>query len=316
VTSAGGNRDAERGSVRAVPSPLAIRSALVVLCLVWGSSWLVIADGLKSLPPLQSVALRIWIAAAVMALATPWLRRYEPGNAPPTWLVLVVGTLQLGYSYGVVYVAETVLPSGLASLLWTVFPICMAIGAHFALPGERLARAQWFGFAVGLLGVALLFAKVLGDVDERAIPMGLFLLTSPLASTVSNVLVKRHAAHTSSVLLNRNALVVGASVLSLAALVFEHDVRGDWTPRAIASVVYLAIFATALAFGLYFWLLRAVAAHRLSLISYVNPTIALFLGWAVGREHVSVWTLAGSALVLVGVWLVVRGRGDRGGRRG
>lgn len=292
------------------PSRGATHAALVVLCLIWGSSWLVIADGLKSLPPLQSVAVRMWIAAWVMALAAPFLRRFERGEPPPLWLTLIVGSIQLGYSYAIVYLSETVLPSGLASLLWTVFPIFMAIGAHYFVPGERLVPAQWTGFVVGFLGVGLLFAKVLGDVDERAIPMGLLLLSSPLASTFSNVLVKRNAAKTSSVLLNRNALFVGALVLSAAALVFERDVRGDWTPRAIATVVYLAIFATAVAFGLYFWLLRVIPVHRMSLISYVNPAIALLLGWAVGKEPVTAWTLAGSALILAGVWLVVRGRRD------
>lgn len=289
------------------PSRGATSLALGLLCFIWGSSWLVIADGLRSLPPLQSVALRMWIAAAAVALATPFLRRFERGEAPPLWLTLIVGSIQLGYSYAIVYLSETVLPSGLASLLWTVFPIFMAIGAHLYVPGERLAPRQWTGFLVGFLGVALLFAKVLGEIDERAIPMGLLLLTSPLASTVSNVLVKRSAARTSSVLLNRNALFVAALVLSAAALVFERDAHASWTARALASVVYLALFATALAFGLYFWLLRALPAHRLSLISYVNPAIALLLGWAIGREPVTAWTLAGSALILVGVWLVVRG---------
>ncbi|MCC6405657.1 MAG: EamA family transporter [Planctomycetes bacterium] len=289
------------------PSRTATSFALVALCLIWGSSWLVIADGLQSLPPLTSVAVRMVIAAAVMAIATPFLRRFERGDAPPTWLTLVVGSIQLGYSYAIVYLSETVLPSGLASLLWTVFPIFMAIGAHLYVPGESLRPAQWFGFLVGFVGVGVLFVKVLGDIDERAIPMGLLLLSSPLASTVSNILVKRNAAKTSSVLLNRNALCVGALVLSVAALAFERDTPADWTPRAIASVAYLAVFATAVAFGLYFWLLRVIPAHRMSLISYVNPAIALFLGWAVGKEPVTAWTIAGSALILLGVYLVVRG---------
>ncbi|MBI5432749.1 MAG: EamA family transporter [Planctomycetes bacterium] len=291
-----------------VPSRAATVAALVLLCVIWGSTWLVIADGLKSLPPLTSLAARSLVAAAVMSVAARWLLRFDRGEAPPWRLTLAVGSLQLGLSYVIVYVTETVLPTGLTSLLWAVFPIFVAIGSHFFLAGERLRRAQATGFAVGFVGVGVLFVRVLGAIDTRAVLFGLLLLASPLISTVSTIVAKRHAARVSSVLLNRNALYVAATLHVLAALVFEHDAPADWTARAVASVVYLAVFGTALAFGLYFWLLRTIAAHRMSLISYVNPAIALFLGWAVGKEPVTAWTIAGSALILLGVYLVVRGR--------
>jgi drug/metabolite transporter (DMT)-like permease len=290
------------------PSRGAAIAALVALCLIWGSTWFVIADGLKSLPPLTSLAARSLIAAGVMGLAARWLLRFDRGEAPPWRLALAVGSLQLGLSYVIVYLTETELASGLTSLLWAVFPIFVAIASHFFLAGERLRPVQATGLVVGFVGVGVLVFKVLGAIDQRAILFGLLLLTSPLISTVSTIVAKRHSARVSSVLLNRNALVVAATLHVLLALVFEHDASAEWTPRAIASVVYLAVFGTAIAFGLYFWLLRTNPANQMSLISYVNPAVALFIGWAVGKEPVTGWTLAGSALILVGVFLVVRKR--------
>ncbi|MCE9594704.1 MAG: EamA family transporter [Planctomycetes bacterium] len=290
------------------PSRGAAIAALVALCLIWGSTWLVIADGLKSLPPLTSLAARSLVAAAVMSVAARWLLRFDRGEAPPWKLALAVGSLQLGLSYVVVYVTETELASGLTSLLWAMFPLFVAIGSHFFLAGERLRPAQVSGLVVGFVGVGVLVFKVLGAIDRTAILFGLLLLTSPLISTVSTIVAKRHSARVSSVLLNRNALVVAATLHLLLALVFEHDAHADWTPRAITSVLYLAVFGTAIAFGLYFWLLRTIPANQMSLISYVNPAVALFLGWSVGKEPVTAWTLAGSGLILAGVFLVVRAR--------
>jgi drug/metabolite transporter (DMT)-like permease len=100
---------------------------------------------------------------------------------------------------------------------------------------------------------------------------------------------------------------IGASLLGLAALFFERRSAVVWTPGAILSVVYLALFGTVLAFGLYFWLLRHTAANRLSVISYVTPAIALALGVAVRGEQVTPFTLAGLVSILAGVFLVHRG---------
>ena len=94
--------------------------------------------------------------------------------------------------------------------------------------------------------------------------------------------------------------------VTVAAIV-ERDAKAEWTVDAIASVVYLALAGTVLTFGIYFWLLRSVHAHRLSLISYITPVIALFLGWFFRNEPITRHTLFGAAGVLCGVVLVARG---------
>jgi drug/metabolite transporter (DMT)-like permease len=215
--------------------------------------------------------------------------------------------MNFGVSYGIVYWTETRLPSALVSVLWSVFPMLMAISGHFFLPGDRLRGRQWAGFAVGLLGVALLFATDLRDIGPGAIPAGALLLGSPAISVVGTTIVKKHGSRTSSVLLNRNGMWIGATILATAAFLAERDVAPHWTGRAIATVLYLALVGTVLTFGLYFWLLRHTAASRMSLIAYVTPAIALLLGGLVGRERITAFTLSGCALILGGVALVVRG---------
>jgi drug/metabolite transporter (DMT)-like permease len=209
-------------------------------------------------------------------------------------------------SYGLVYSAETVIPSGLTSVLWAVFPMMTALLAHVWLPGERLRARQWLGFSVGLLGVAVLFATDLRNIGPSALAAGGLLLLSPLSAAAGQVLVKRHGKSISASLLNRDGMLVGAAGLWLVALPLERQSTAVLSPHALGSVAYLAIVGTVVSFGIYYWLLRYVAASRLSLIAYVTPAIALWLGWAVGDEPLAQSTLAGSALILLGIALALR----------
>ncbi len=294
------------GASSRAPSPRVAALAIAALCLVWGSTWLVIKGGLRDLPPQTAGAARFWIAGLAMSVLVRALGRREGGHAPPTWLWLALGALNFGVSYAIVYRTAALLPSGLTSLLWGVFPMLSAAVGHLFLPGERLAPRQWSGFALGLVGLTLLFATDLPALGPDAVPAALILLLSPIASVVGNTLVKRHGARVSSLALNRNAMFVGAALLSVVAAIWESDATPRWTPTAVGSVLYLALLGTVFTFGLYFWLLRYVRSSQLSLIAYVTPAIALILGATLGEEPMS-WSIAGgAAAILAGIVLVVR----------
>jgi drug/metabolite transporter (DMT)-like permease len=291
------------------PKPSVGGLLIALLCLIWGSTWLVIRRGLVDLPPFTSAGARFVLAAAAMTAVAHKLRHREGGRAPAVWLSAVVGVSNFGVSYGIVYWSETRLPSGLSSVLWSTFPMFMAFAGHFFLHGERLVARQWSGFALGFLGVVFLFLTSIRELGESAIPAALVMCCSPLSSAIGTTVLKRHGSGVSSVSLNRDAMWIGASMLCAAALLLERTARPEWTLVSLASVAYLALVGTTLTFGLYFWLLRHMPAHELSLISYVTPALALLLGTLVGQEQFTVFTAIGSALILAGVWLVVRGRG-------
>jgi len=290
------------------PSTLVSSFLIALLCLIWGSTWLVIKWGLADLPPFTAAGVRFASAWLVFAILAPVLARSEGGERPPWRLRLSHGLLQLAASYGIVYWCETRLPSGLVSLLWSVFPLLMAVSGHYFLDGERLSARQWSGFLLGFGGVGMLFATDLRDIGPGAVPAGMVLMLSPIVVVVANTLVKRHGGHVSSVLLNRDGMSIGAMALLAAGALFESDASFDWTPRAIGSVAYLALVGSVVSFGLYFWLLRYVPAYRLSVIAYVTPMIALGLGAWVDSEPLGANTLAGAGLILVGVALAVAGR--------
>jgi len=290
--------------VKRAPNRRVIGLLVALLCAIWGSTWIVIRGGLNDLPPFTSAAARFWVASALMiALAAPLSKR-EGGERPRAWLWLTTGVLNIAVSYAVVYWCETRLPSGLVAVLWGTFPILMALSTHWFLPGARLGAKSWIGFLLGFVGLVVLFRNDIASVGDGAIPTALVLFTSPIASAVGTTVIKRYGHSASSVLLNRNAMLVGATLLSVLALLTERDTTARWTAPALASIAYLAIAGSALTFGIYFWLLRYADAHKLSLTAYVTPAIALTLGWSIGGEPLGISTLVGTAFVLTGVVLV------------
>lgn len=290
------------------PSPTLVRVLIGLLCLAWGSTWVVVREGLDDLPPFTSASARFWIAAAAMAVVTAIVGTREQGARPALWLTLALGISNFWLSYGIVYHVETILPSGLVALMWGVFPMLTALSGHLFLEDERLGNRQWFGFALGFGGLLVLFATDLPSLGPDAVPAGLILMLSPIVTVAGTTAVKKWGSDTRSLMLNRNAMLVGAVALGAMAMLTEGESEVRWTPNAIASVVYLALAGTVMTFGLYFWLMRYVAMHKLALIAYVTPAIALFLGSAVRGEPVTATTLAGAGLILGGILLVVNAR--------
>jgi drug/metabolite transporter (DMT)-like permease len=277
---------------------------VALLCVVWGSTWWVIRLCLDDQPPLSSAALRFCVAGLVMAALAPRLARLEAAPPPPRWLWITSGLTNFAGSYGLLYAAETVVPSGVAAVLWAIFPLLMA-GSAVLFLGERLRLRQLAGFVVSFLGILTMFSGALESIGQQSIGWLLLVLASPVVSATGTTLVKKYGSGTSSVLLNRNGMVFGAVLLCAAAFLREDPLVMAWTWRATVATLYLALFGTALTFGVYFWLLRRAAASMLSLISYVTPVLAMVLGAVVDDGETNPWQWLGTGLVVTGVALVV-----------
>lgn len=292
--------------IAAATRPSFATTAMVaLLCVVWSSTWWAIRVCLEEHPPLSSCAARFLIAGGVMACISPWLRRRERAPAPAAWLWIVCGLSNFGVGYGVLYIAETVVPSGIAAVLWAVFPLLMAASATCFLD-ERLSRAQWLGFAVSFVGIVVVFSGDLGGVDAEDAGYAWLLLLSPLIAAFGTTLVKKYGSDASSVVLNRNGMLVGAALLTAWAFVREDPLTMSWSPRALVATLYLALLGTAMTFGVYFWLLRTAPASMLSLINYVIPVLAMAFAALVGDGDHGLAAWCGAGLVVLGVALVVR----------
>ena len=297
------------------PSALVAYVLLGLTCLAWGSTWLVIKWGIHDLPPLTAAALRFLVAGSVMAALAPVLVPREGGARPPRSVVAAQALCQFVLNYALVYYAETVLPSGLVSVLWSVFPLLVALGGHFVTKAERLEPRQWLGGVLAFSGVVLLFITDVSHISQSAIAWGLLVLLAPLATTASTLLIKQRAAGASSILINRDSMLLGSGLLFVLAFVFERDAPRSFSPAALGSIAYLALVGSVFTFGVYMWLLRHLPAFLLSLTSFVTPVLALSFGALAGGEPLALHTLAGAALVLAGVALTLKAARSLGARR-
>ena len=286
---------------------LAVPALIALLCVVWSSTWWAIRICLEHQPPLSSAAVRFLIAGVAMAALAPRLLRREAAPPPPLWLWSIAGACNFAGSYGILYVAETVVPSGIAAVLWAIFPLLMA-GCGVLFLDERLRPRQWLGFAVAFAGIVAVFWSDLGGVPDDQTGFAWLLLASPVVAATGTTLVKRYGSKTSSVVLNRNGLLLGAAMLAAAALLREDPLAMAWTPHVTIATLYLALIGTTMTFGIYFWLLRTVPASRLALITYVTPVLAMLLATAVGDGSHGALAWSGAGGVVFGIALVVARR--------
>jgi drug/metabolite transporter (DMT)-like permease len=261
------------------------------------------------MPPFTAVSARFAIASVVL-LSVAKVMRVPLGRQPhEKTLWLVNGVLFFSLSFGVVYWTEQFLPSGLTAVLFALFPLLVALLAHFTLPGERLHRRSVLGIATGFLGIAVIFSEDFSTLGgEGARLAAAVLLVSPLVSAASAVTIKKYGAGIHPISLAAVPMAICSVVMATLALLTERHRPIAWTPAAVGATVYLAIFGSAVTFTLYYWLLRHARASRVSLLAYLSPVIAVATGVIFLHEPVTPRIVAGGALVIAGVALAAKSR--------
>ncbi|WP_242339658.1 MULTISPECIES: DMT family transporter [Anaeromyxobacter] len=280
----------------------------VAIAFLWGSTWSVIRVGLEHLPPLRFAGVRMALAAALLApfalRGGAW--RVLVGEAGPR--IALVGIFQIALPYGLMFVAQQWVPSGLAALLFASFPVWIALLARVFLPGERLTPTKLASAALGVAGIAVLQAPHLGSLQSsgRLALGGALILCASIVVALANVLVRRHLLAVSPLAMTAGQTLVGAVVLLAAALALEHGRPAEYTPAALGALAYLAVFGTALTYiGLY-WLVPRVPIAAIGALPLLDTTVAVTLGAVLLREAVG-WNLAlGGAMVLAAAALATR----------
>ena len=289
------------------PTRLVSYLVLGLLTLIWGTTWAAIRVGLGGVPPFTGVALRFAIAGAALLLVA-WGVRAPLGRSAVERRLWVVNALcTFCGSYGVVYWAEQWVPSGLAAVLFAVFPLLVAVMAHFAVPGERLTPARLVGVAVGFVGIAVLFS---GDFEplggRQAMVAAVVLLLAPLVSAVAQIAIKRWGAGIHPLSLTAVPMLLTGGIMGALAAAVERGRPVTFDGPSVAALLYLALVGSAVAFSLYFWLLQHLPATHVALVAYTAPVLAVVIGAVALDEPITPRMLAGGALVVAGVALALR----------
>jgi len=309
MTSLSSNARTEQpASGLTAPSRVALFLAFFAIYVVWGSTYLAIRYAVETIPPLVVAGLR-HIIAGVFLLGWAYLRGYRPTGRE--WRASVVlGFLYFVLGHGSLHWAETVVPSGWAALLIASEPIWIAVMAALVAHGERLTGKTVMGLLLGIAGVGLLVGEVTLAGQHTMVIGSIAILLGTLAWSVG-VMYSLKAP------LPRNALaragmpeIVGSLILlSLAGITGEYSKfhLATVTPRSWLSLLYLITFGSIITFTAYTWLLDHVSPTLVSTHTYVNPVIAVFIGWMWAGELINFQVLLAGVLTLLAVFLVSRG---------
>ncbi len=282
------------------------RLVWLILCGIWGSTWLFIKLGLEDLPPFTFAAIRFIIAIAIV-FSIIRIRGLALPRARSDWILLAVtGILSFGFNYGLVFWGEQYISSGLAALLQATIPAFGLVFAHFNLPGERLSWTRIGGVVLGVCGVAVVFSNQLAVAGRQALAGCVALLLSSIFVAYSNVLVKKHGKSLNPAIMAAGQMLFGLLLLLVAGFTLEgNPFRFHWTPMAVISLLYLAVVGSVIAFLLYYWLILNMDVTKSMLIALVTPVVAVILGMIVLNEEFGWRTLAGGAMIMLGIAFVV-----------
>ena len=279
---------------------------LLVLYVVWGSTYLAIRIMVRTVPPLSGAGVRFVIAGVVLfgwcALrARRWrlLDRREFGGAA------ITGVLTIGGGLGLLTLGEHTVPSGLAALVIASMPLWVVVLRLLA--GERPRPSVWVGLLAGFSGVALLLVPV-GLRGPVALTGLLVLVGSAIAEAAGTFCTPRLVLPENPALTAGVQMLVAGPLLVVAGLLAgEHVDPARWSGESVWALLYLIGPGSVVAFGSLIWLLTHTPVSVATTYAYVNPAIALLLGWLLLNEQVTIAVALGGALVIAAVVLVLRG---------
>ncbi len=280
--------------------------AFAIVYLVWGSTYLGIRFAIDTIPPFIMAGVRFFIAGSVLYL---WLRLR--GAPKPTWTqwrsMGIVGLLLIGVGNGAVSWVELTLPSGLTALIIALTPFWF-VSLEWMQNAIRPTKEVIVGLALGLIGMIILINPANITQGGSLDPLATTIVILATMAWASGSMYSRKAEQPSKPLLGAamQMLVGGALLIAFAGI------TGEWasfdisavSAESYAALAYLIVAGSLIAFTAYIWLLRATTPARVSTYAYVNPVIAVFLGWLLADEPLNLRIIIAAAIILSGVAMI------------
>jgi drug/metabolite transporter (DMT)-like permease len=288
-------------------------TAILILYVVWGSTYLGIRVAIETIPPFVMAAARFAIAGIVMLAAVAIIRRGSvrlPSRGE--WRdSFIIGALLMGGGMGAVAWGEQTVSSGIAGVLIAMMPVWVAVLGRIFF-GERLPGIAVVGIGTGMLGVILLVGQGVA-IDGSLDPAGVAaLILSPVAWAAGSLFSSHRARLPKDPFLTTGMQMLSGSVVLAAASVLSGELAtfrpADISGESLGAFVYLFAVGSLVAFTAYAWVLRHAPLPLIATYAFVNPVIAVFLGWLILNETVSAVQLVAGGVIVVGVALIIVGR--------
>ena len=281
-----------------------IPALYALICLIWGSTWLVIKIGLVGVPPFLGAGLRFTLASAALFALIALRGTKLHLERDDKICILSCGLLIFALSYACVYWAEQYISSGLAAILYCMMPLATALLSRFWTRSETLSGRKIGGILVAMAGIAVLFWP--GEGVSRAELAGTAVaLVSVVSAAVNLVMVKRHGRNTDIYVMNAFGMGIGAVLLLTLSALVESHAAVVWSRDNVLAIVYLALAGSVTAFLSYYHLVKVMEATKLSLITLIFPVVAVALGRAFLHESLPASAWSGTAAVFLGVAIAI-----------
>ena len=283
------------------------RLVFLILCFIWGSTWLFIKLGLEDLPPLTFAGIRFVIACSILLVIIRVRGLQLPRSSADLQLLALTGFLSFTVNYGTIFWGEQHISSGLAAVLQATIPVFGLVIAHFYLPNERMTWTKLFGVVLGIMGVTVVFSDQLAIAGGKALAGSVAVVVGSAVVAYSNVLVKARGKKMDPVILAAGQMFFGLIPLLLIGIPLEgNPFKFHWTLMSVVALAYLAVVGSVIAFILYYWLVHNIDVTKSMLIALVTPVVAVILGMIVLREELNWRTIVGGAMIMLGVGFIVR----------
>lgn len=289
--------------------------AFAAVYVLWGSTYLFIKYAVETIPPFTLGALRFILSGAILYLFARWR-----GASNPTWTDLRLGigsgVLMLGFGNGGVIWAEQTVPSGVVALIVSSVPIWVVLIDWLRPKGIRPRSTMFAGLALGLVGMVILIGPraIVGESHLDEIGVGALLVGS-IAWSFGTLLTRWKKTSGSPLMLAAVQMAGAAAAFSVVSLGTGEILRTAWsavTLRSWISVGYLVIAGSVIAYTAYVYLLGVVSAAKAATYAYVNPIIAVLLGWAFANEPLGWRTMLAAAVILAGVAIITSSQSSTG----
>jgi drug/metabolite transporter (DMT)-like permease len=280
--------------------------ALLAVCFFWGTTYLAIRMALESFPPWTLVSWRYLLSGAILLAASAYRGAHLP-RGRELWLTALYGVIVLAIGNGCLVFAETMIPSGLAALFITTSPFWM-VGIESLVPGgARLHPPSIAGMVIGFLGAALLVTPGTGGQGFSTATLHAFALLQLgcLGWSLGSILQRRQPTRAHPVVSGAVQQLATGVVLLLPALAMpQHPVRWSW--RGVIALAWLVVFGSIVGYSAYIYVMEHLPVALVSIYNYVNPVVAVLLGYLFYREPFGWREAMAMAIIFAGVALVKR----------
>lgn len=280
--------------------------SLFCVAFFWGTTFLGIRIGIETIPPFLVAGIRNLLSGFIIFTYLLVQRKLEPINPRQFIRVLILALMMIVFANGLTTYSEKYITSGLAALISTLSPFFVLV-LNLTLGNEKLSIKTIAGILLGMFGIFIIYQNSLSDLLNPEYRQGVFaILIAVLMWSIGTIITKKGSVNSLTMLMSVSVqmIIAGIILTSIQFMMTPIISTENWSLRSVLAIIYLAIFGSVVGYVAYNYLISQMPSTKVSILSYVNVVVALFLGWLILDEAITSKIIIATALIISGVFIV------------